>query len=135
MKGGIFVNKTKEKKSGVDTVAVILVLAIVVVAVVSVNCYIEKYEKDYELGLLQAEIEEAQNDYALLQVEYQKRIGYFSVSEYAENELGMTKISPYQIEYLDRGQTDTMQVVENDEEMGFAERVSKVFSVVLEYFK
>lgn len=42
MKGGIFVNKTKEKKSGVDTVAVILVLAIVVVAVVSVNLLYRK---------------------------------------------------------------------------------------------
>ena len=128
--------RTEVKKSGVDTVAVIMVLAIIVVAIVSVNCYIEKYEKDYELESLRAELEDAQNDYALLQVEYQKRIGYFSVSEYAETELGMSKIKPYQIEYLDKGQTDTLQIVHNDDEdMGFAERVSKVFSVVLEYFK
>ena len=55
---------------------------------------------------------------------------------YAEEELGMTKISSYQIEYLDRDESDTMQAVQNeDSDLGFAERVSKVFSVVLEYFK
>ena len=129
-------NKVREKKSGIDSVAIVFVLAIVVIAVISVNCYIEKYEKDYELGVLRSELEEVQNDYALLQVEYQRRIGYFAVSEYAEEELGMTKISSYQIEYLDRDESDTMQVVQNeDSDLGFAERVSKVFSVVLEYFK
>ena len=108
-------------------------IAIVALMIISVNCYIKKYEINYRTEVLEKEYDKAYNEGERLKVEYQKRTDYNSVSEYAETVLGMKKINDYQIIYMPATETDEMRVVSSGE--SFADKISKTFSIVLEYLK
>ena len=108
-------------------------IAIVALMIISVNCYIKKYEINYRTEVLEKEYAKAYNEGERLKVEYQKRTDYNGVSEYAETVLGMKKINDYQIIYMPATETDEMRVVSSSE--SFADKISKTFSIVLEYLK
>ncbi len=108
-------------------------IAIVALMIISVNCYIKKYEINYRTEVLEKEYDKAYNEGERLKVEYQKRTDYNGVSEYAETVLGMKKINDYQIIYMPATETDEMRVVSSSE--SFADKISKTFSIVLEYLK
>lgn len=108
-------------------------IAIVALMIISVNCYIKKYEINYRTEVLEKEYDKAYNEGERLKVEYQKRTDYNGVSEYAETVLGMKKINDYQIIYMPATETDEMRVVSSGE--SFADKISKTFSIVLEYLK
>lgn len=108
-------------------------IAIVALMIISVNCYINKYEINYRTEVLEKEYDKAYNEGERLKVEYQKRTDYNGVSEYAETVLGMKKINDYQIIYMPATETDEMRVVSSGE--SFADKISKTFSIVLEYLK
>ena len=108
-------------------------IAIVVLMIISVNCYIKKYEINYRTEVLEKEYDKAYNEGERLKVEYQKRTDYNGVSEYAETVLGMKKRNDYQIIYMPATETDEMRVVSSGE--SFADKISKTFSIVLEYLK
>ena len=101
--------------------------------IVSVNCYIKKYEINYRSEVLAQKYEEAYNEGERLKVEYQKRTDYNDVTEYAETVLGMKKTSDYQIVYLPATEVDEMRVVSAGD--SFADKLTKTFSVVLEYLR
>lgn len=130
---------TKEtaQKASFDFLSLILILVIVAVAVVSVNCYIRSYEKNYEGEVLASQLREVNNESDRLMIEYQRRINYLNVERYAKDNLSMKKINRYQIEYIDRDVTNTVEVVPggDDREGTFAEDLAKAFSVILEYFR
>lgn len=108
-------------------------IAIVALMIISVNSYIKKYEINYRTEVLEKEYDKAYNEGERLKVEYQKRTDYNGVSEYAETVLGMKKINDYQIIYMPATETDEMRVVSSGE--SFADKISKTFSIVLEYLK
>lgn len=108
-------------------------IAIVALMIISVNCYIKKYEINYRTEVLEKEYDKAYNEGERLKVEYQKRTDYNGVSEYAETVLGMKKINDYQIIYMPATETDAMRVISSGE--SFADKISKTFSIVLEYLK
>ena len=108
-------------------------IAIVALMIISVNCYIKKYEINYRTEVLEKEYDKAYNEGERHKVEYQKRTDYNGVSEYAETVLGMKKINDYQIIYMPATETDEMRVVSSGE--SFADKISKTFSIVLEYLK
>ena len=108
-------------------------IAIVALMIISVNCYVKKYEINYRTEVLEKEYDKAYNEGERLKVEYQKRTDYNGVSEYAETVLGMKKINDYQIIYMPATETDEMRVVSSGE--SFADKISKTFSIVLEYLK
>ena len=108
-------------------------IAIVALMIISVNCYIKKYEINYRTEVLEKEYDKADNEGERLKVEYQKSTDYNGVSEHAETVLGMKKINDYQIIYMPATETDEMRVVSSGE--SFADKISKTFSIVLEYLK
>lgn len=129
-------NNKEKKKRRFDILSLILTVMIVIVSVLSVNCYIEQYEKNYKAEKLKKELSQAQNDGELLKIEYQRRANYKTIEEYVSSNLSMEKINSYQIEYLRKENNNTMQYVKNDEDNdSFASKISKAFSVILEYFK
>lgn len=128
--------KTTEKRTSkriFGAFEIVSCIAIVALMIISVNCYIKKYEINYRSEVLAQEYSEAYNEGERLKVEYQKRTDYNSVSEYAETVLGMKKISDYQIIYMPATETDELRVVSSGE--SFADKLSKTFSIVLEYLK
>ena len=129
-----------KKKTGKETskksfgaFEILSCIAIVSFMIIRVNCYIKKYEINYRTEVLEKEYDKAYNEGERLKVEYQKRTDYNGVSEYAETVLGMKKINDYQIIYIPATETDEMRVVSSGE--SFADKISKTFSIVLEYLK
>lgn len=131
MKGKVNIKNENTKSFGFFEI--LLAVALVFVMLASVGCYINKYEINYDKEKYLAELEEAKNEGELLKFEYQRKADYNAVRDYAENTLGMKKIEDFQIIYMPDSQTDSMQVVSNNE--GLTSRLSKTFSIVLEYFK
>ena len=125
------VKQTSKKSFG--AFEILSCIAIVALMIISVNCYIKKYEINYRTEVLEKEYDKAYNEGERLKVEYQKRTDYNGVSEYAETVLGMKKINDYQIIYMPATETDEMRVVSSGE--SFADKISKTFSIVLEYLK
>ena len=76
-----------------------------------------------------------QNEGKLLDIEYQSRANYRNIEKYASENLSMKKISSYQIEYIDDQKQENMQVIEHEQDENFFSRISKAFSVILEYFQ
>ncbi len=124
----------RERKTTGRTIGAFEILAcvaIVALMIISVNCYVRKYELSYRSEILENEYEEVYNEGERLKVEYQKLTDYSEVSEYAETVLGMKKISEYQLIYMQTDKADEMTVVSSHE--SFADKITKTFSVVLEY--
>ena len=125
----------KKKNRAFDMTSLMIAFFIVVVSIVGVNCYIQQYEKNYEMNQLKRELAEVQNEGELMDIEYQSRANYRTIEAYVSEHMSMKKISNYQIEYIDDGNNDRMQVIEHDENNGFFSQLSKAFSVILEYFQ
>lgn len=125
--------KKENTKKSFGAFEIIACISIVALMIVSVNCYIKKYEINYRSEVLAQEYEEAYNEGERLKVEYQKRTDYNDVTEYAETVLGMKKMSDYQIVYLPATEVDEMRVVSAGD--SFADKLTKTFSVVLEYLR
>ena len=114
-----------DKKKNFDITIAILILIIIAVGVMSVMCCISQYEKNYRLKLLNNELAFEQNEGELLRIEYEKRTNYRNVEDYVVNRLGMTKINSYQ----------TLLISAEEDNAGIFSRISRAFSVALEYFK
>ena len=125
----------KKKNRAFDMTSLIIAFFIVVVSIVGVNCYIQQYEKNYEMNQLKRELAEVQNEGELMDIEYQSRANYRTIEAYVSENMSMKKISNYQIEYIYDGNLDKMQVIEHDENNGFFSQLSIAFSVILEYFQ
>lgn len=124
------------KKSNFDITIAILILIIVAVGAMSVMCCISQYEKIYRLKLLNNELAQEQNVGELLRVEFEKRTNYRTVEDYAINRLGMSKINSYQIEYIVSTNTNqTLLISPDEDDAGILSRISRAFSVAMEYFK
>lgn len=128
------IKKTKKAKK-FDFLTLLIVVAIVAVSILSVNCYIEKYEKTYQAQKLQSELSVVQNEGELLSVEYLRRANYKDTKEYVSANMSMKKLENYQIEYLKDDTADRMEVVkQEDTNESFVSKITKAFSVILEYF-
>ncbi len=126
-------NEKKVRKA--DPAAIILVVAIIVVSILSVNCYIEKYEKTYDALKLENEYSDVCNEGKLLNIEYSKRADYKEIKEYVQKNFNMKKLETYQYEYINNSEGDKMLVKTSDEkDESFISGITKAFSVILEYF-
>lgn len=125
-----------DKKKKFDITIAVLILIIIAVGAMSVMCCISQYEKNYRLKLLNNELAIEQNEGELLRIEYEKRTNYRNVEDYVVNRLGMTKINSYQIEYIVSNNTNQTLLISTEEDnTGIFSRISRAFSVALEYFK
>jgi len=123
-------------KKKFDVTLAILILVIIAFGAMTVTCYISQYEKNYRLKVLKNELAIAQNEGELLRIEYEKRTNYRNVEDYVVNNLGMTKINSYQIEYIVSTNTNqTLLISAEEDDAGLFSRISRAFSVAMEYFK
>ena len=127
--------KTAKSKK-IDVITAILVFIIIAVGAMSVMCCISQYEKIAQLKALNNQLAEAQNEGELLRIKYEERTNYRAVEEYAVNRLGMIKINNYQIEYIvSKNSNQTLLIAAEEEDAGILPRISRAFSVSMEYFK
>lgn len=127
--------KKSKKNYVINFITAMLLLVIIAVGIMSVNCYIEQYEKIYRAKQLNAELVKTQNDGEKLRIDYEKRTNYHDVEDYAVNVLGLVKYSTYQVEYITNSSTNkTVMVSESKSDEGIFSRIAGVFSVIAEYF-
>ncbi|MBQ6051791.1 MAG: hypothetical protein IJL30_00710 [Clostridia bacterium] len=124
------------KHKNIDILTAILIVIIIAVGALSVMCCITQYEKIAELKTLNRQLAEAQNEGELLKIKYEERTNYRAVEDYAVNRLGMIKINNYQIEYIvSKNSNQTLLIAAEEEDAGILPRISRAFSVAMDYFK
>ncbi|MBE6891936.1 MAG: hypothetical protein E7481_07935 [Ruminococcaceae bacterium] len=127
-------NKSKAN-SIINIINICLVLVMLVSLVISVNCYIEQYEKIYRTKQLTAQLEDEINNGEKLRIEYEKRTNIREVEDYAVKVLGLQKYSNYQVEYITYQNTNKTVMFDNDlPQESVLSRVAAVFSIITEYF-
>lgn len=116
-------------------VTIFLVVGIVVLLLLTVNCSITQNEKNAELRAVTSELDAARNEGTKLQIEIDRRSDYFTVEQYATEELGMQKLENYQVQYIEYEVSEDVEVLNREEEDNFVGRVSKAFSVIGDFFR
>ena len=115
-------------------VTIFLVVGIVVLLLLTVNCSISQNEKNAELRALNTELSAAANEGPKLQIEIDRRSDFFSVEQYASEELGMHKLENYQIQYIQNHVSGTAELLHNEENENFFGQVAKAFSAIGDFF-
>lgn len=116
-------------------VTIFLVVGIVVLLLLTVNCGIAQNEKNAELRALNNELDSVVNEGTKLQIEIDRRSDYFSVEQYASEELGMHKLENYQIQYIEYDVSGEVEVLNREEGEDFFGQVSKAFSAIGDFFR
>ncbi len=80
----------------------------------------------------QAELQNALDDNALLQNKLDSMVNSSYIEKYAEENLGMTKVSPSQKKYISIN-TENLVNVEKEEDLGFIGSIKSWWDGVLEY--
>ncbi|MCH5204269.1 MAG: hypothetical protein J1F03_05940 [Oscillospiraceae bacterium] len=80
----------------------------------------------------QQELQNALDDNALLQNKLEAMVNTSYIEKYAEETLGMTKVSPSQKKYISVN-TENLVKIEQEEDLGFIGRIKSWWDEVLEY--
>ncbi len=125
--------KKAPAKKKFDPIVAILLTVIAVFGLLTVTCYIDQYEQIYTLKLRQEDLAQVINEGDLLRVEYEKRMDYRQIEEYVSENLNMVKLSSRQTQYLVNEASSRTELMLPEEE-GVLARITKAFSIILEYF-
>ncbi len=125
--------KKAPAKKKFDPIVAILLTVIAVFGLLTVTCYIDQYEQIYTLKLRQEDLAQVINEGDMLRVEYEKRMDYRQIEEYVSENLNMVKLSSRQTQYLVNEASSRTELMLPEEE-GVLARITKAFSIILEYF-
>ncbi|MBO4383033.1 MAG: septum formation initiator family protein [Clostridia bacterium] len=87
-----------------------IALAFFLVLGVQIYCQVQVDELDQQLDALNREISVIQSDNTRRNMELNASVSLDKVDEYARNELGMVKISDYQVNYIRLSDQDAVEV-------------------------
>lgn len=110
-----------------------------VAVVVSVVC-VMLYSRAKLTGLV-ADIDAQQDAYSLLlsentrlKAEYESKVSLRGIEESAQ-ELGMTKVQPYQVQYVPMTQDESITLTAEGSELTFSEKLDQRIQSLLEYIR
>jgi len=83
---------------------------------------------------LNSELSQVSNEGTKLQIEIDRRSDFFSVEQYATEELGMHKVENYQVQYVQYDVSGTAELLHQEEEEDFFGQVVKAFSAIGDFF-
>lgn len=122
-------------KPGVDYLSLLFIAVIIVAGILTANCYIQQYEKNYSLKNAKSELTSVQQEGEALRIKYESCTNLKSVESYASEKLQMVKINPYQIQYIVSTNTNKLESIDAEENRALFSRLTSAFSVIAEYFK
>lgn len=105
----------KEMRAGARQTAKILTVALCLLTMFAMLLYsrLRVDELTREIDAANAQLKVAQGENVRLNMQLDSMISLERVESYAKNELGMTKVEGYQIEYIDLSEEDTVTVSGN----------------------
>lgn len=125
----------QKNEAGIGSVlSIIFVAALAAVLFGTVIYSLDRRNTMYsKVSSLTNELIYAKAENVRLQTELESKISAKNVEEYAENVLGMKKIDPSQIKYIEIQTDDVVSIPEQDE--GFVVKIKKFFDYCVEYFR
>lgn len=117
-----------------DFFSIFVILGILLLVVLTVTCDVIQNEKNRQLNEANRAYDSAVNEGVRLQIEIDRRSDFFSVEQYATEELGMHKLEKYQIQYIRYDVTGTAELLNREEDEDFFGQVSKAFSAIGDFF-
>lgn len=102
----------REMRLGARQAAKVLVIAICLLSMFAALLYgrLRVDELTRQVNSVSAKLEEAQGENVRLNMQLDSMISLEKVENFAKNDLGMTKVEGYQIEYIDLTGTDSITV-------------------------
>ncbi|MBS5704514.1 MAG: hypothetical protein KHW93_11885, partial [Butyricicoccus pullicaecorum] len=89
-----------------------------------------------EIGEQQAALDELQSEYVSLKTQQEQALSISYVEEYAQDTLGMVKMDPSQVEYIEMTNPEVTEVSNAGATLGDAvANLMRSFTAVLEYLR
>ncbi len=123
------IKKIKRRKNNFFNIACAVIFAVAVVAVVGliIHGQVQLTELNQEISSAKRTLEEQQSVYTQLEMKVDASISTAVVEEYAQDKLGMTKVSNSQKEFVSLSEGDKVELTMTDEDTVF-EAISQSFS-------
>lgn len=112
-----------------------LAAAMVVVAVIVAMIYSRAILTEYnqKISAAEAALDVKKSESVRLNAELENKVSMKNIEEYAQQELGMTKVSKEQIVYVDMSEGDKVVVTSRGTKLSLFDRIQMAFSNVQEY--
>lgn len=88
-----------------------------------------------EIGEQETALEQVQSEYVSLKARKEQTLSISYVENYAQNELGMVKMDPSQIEYIEMTKPEVTEVSDTTKLGNAAANLMRGFTAVLEYLR
>ncbi|HIV62072.1 MAG TPA: hypothetical protein H9746_04380 [Candidatus Butyricicoccus avistercoris] len=88
-----------------------------------------------EIGEQETALEQVQSEYVSLKARKEQTLSISYVENYAQNELGMVKMDPSQIEYIEMTKPEVTEVSDTTKLGDAAANLMRGFTAVLEYLR
>lgn len=126
--------KPKKKRSFTKAISLLLLtlvsVAVVILLVKGLFIRIE-LTKQNDINIeLEKKLSQLSENNRRLRIRYESAIDLDELEEYAKNELGMQKPSMTQIQKIDTETQDKAIVLSDAEEMGFADKIDDLISII-----
>lgn len=130
----------KRKKSRGALAFVNLSTVLVFLAVVSCVCimlynHVVINEINGEIKSVENEITQLESEYVRLKSGLESNLSLRTVARQAEQELGLQRIDQYQVEYVIIYEEDTVEIIENNDPVGFSEKVETFAARIVKSIK
>lgn len=131
-KPDINMSNTETKSGSVFSIIVVAALAVVMFGAV-IYSFDRRNTMYNKVSDLNNELNIAEAENVRLQSELDSKMSAKNVEDYAENVLGMQKIDPSQIQYIEIQTDDVVSIPEQDESL--ASKLKRLFDACVEYFR
>lgn len=124
-------NRKKNSNPFVLRTVVVFVMVMGILAAILYNNMILT-ELTSEIERSEAQYEQLKNEYRLMQMELESQTSLRTVEEIAKNELGMSKVEDYQVQYIDLSEGDRV-IMARAPKLKLSEKIYRAYCGVLEY--
>jgi cell division protein FtsB len=131
-------SRKKKKTSPISFENIVLFVMVFATLGAILLSYASLTETNKELSRLKKELASVQEEGKRLSVAVEQKNTLSSIEDYARNELGMSELQSYQIEYVSVASKDKGQVIKKSglgEASGIFKGLSQNLNAVLEYLK
>lgn len=124
-------NRKKDSNPFMIKTAVVFIMVMGIVAAILYNNMVLT-ELTSEIENTETRYEQLKNEYRLMQMEIESKTSLRTVEEIAKNELGMSKVESYQVQYIDLSEGDRV-VMARAPKLTLSEKIYKSYRRILEY--
>lgn len=124
----------EKKKMRISFGGIVCGLVVVALAIGLIINYLSIHELSVQINRAETEYSRLVSEQKTLDFEIEQQVNFTNIDQLAA-EIGMVKMQPYQIQYVDLVETDTMNAYKSDNDTGLVQDIVASFNILVEYLK